>query len=110
MRLTTDLEQAGGTPRYTEIPRAGHNIWNPIYSDWQTDFYGLYPWLFAQSLAVPEPWGSVLNLYIAVGLGAVWALMAQAGPTAEAFGRRAQPTRILGLALAMLTLAWAAVA
>jgi hypothetical protein len=66
--------------------------------------------LTSGSLVVPEPWGSVLNLYIAVGLGAVWALMAQAGPTAEAFGRRAQPTRILGLALAMLTLAWAAVA
>ena len=66
--------------------------------------------LTSGSLVVPEPWGSMLNLYIAVGLGAVWALMAQAGPTTEAFGRRAQPTRILGLALAMLTLAWAAVA
>jgi hypothetical protein len=62
------------------------------------------------SLSVPEPWGSVLNLYIVVGLSAVWVIMAQAGPMTEAFGRRAQPARVLGLALAILTLAWGAVA
>ncbi len=66
--------------------------------------------LTSGSLVVPEPWGSILNLNIATGLCAVWALMAQAGPTTEAFGRRAQPTRILGVTLAVVTLGWAAVA
>ncbi|GAB4544767.1 MAG: hypothetical protein Kow0063_38590 [Anaerolineae bacterium] len=66
--------------------------------------------LTSGSLLVPEPWGTMLNLNIATGLGAAWALMAQAGPTTEAFGRRAGWTRILGTALVTLTLVWAAVA
>jgi len=65
--------------------------------------------LTSGALVVPGPWGGMLNLNIATGLCAAWALMAQAGPTAEAFGRRAHWTRVLGMALALLTLAWAAV-
>lgn len=56
------LEDAGGTPIYTELANQGHNIWNPIYADWQTDTHGLYPWLFSQSLAVPEPGTMILTL------------------------------------------------
>jgi hypothetical protein len=66
--------------------------------------------LTSGSLVVPGPWGGMLNLNIAIGLGAAWALMAQWGPTTEAFGRRAQPIRILGLALGVFTLGWAAIA
>lgn len=62
------------------------------------------------SLLVPEPWGTMLNLNITTGLGAAWVLMAQAGPTTEAFGRRASWTRILGTGLALFTLVWAGVA
>jgi hypothetical protein len=66
--------------------------------------------LTSGSLVVPQPWGGVLNLNVITGLCAVWALMAQAGPTTEAFGRRAQRVCVLGLALVVLTLVWAAVA
>jgi len=66
--------------------------------------------LTSGSLVVPQPWGDVLNLNLATGVCAIWALMAQTGPTTEAFGRRAHWTRILGSALALLTLGWAAVA
>ncbi len=61
------------------------------------------------SLVVPQPWGGVLNLNVITGLCGVWALMAQVGPTTEAFGRRVQRVRILGSTLVVLTLAWAAV-
>lgn len=39
-----------GNVRYTELTRAGHNIWSPLYSN-----NTLYDWMFAQSTAVPEP-------------------------------------------------------
>ena len=65
--------------------------------------------LTSGSLVVPQPWGGVLNLNVITGLCALWVLMAQAGPTSEAFGRRAQRVRILGAALLALTLAWAAI-
>ncbi len=65
--------------------------------------------LTSGSLVVPQPWGGVLNLNVITGLCAVWALMTQAGPTTEAFGRRTQRVCILGLALVVLTLVWAAV-
>jgi len=65
--------------------------------------------LTSGSLTVPGPWGGMLNLNIAVGLCGAWALMAQAGPTTEAFGRRAHWARVVGLALGVSTLAWAAV-
>jgi hypothetical protein len=66
--------------------------------------------LTSGSLLVPEPWGRMLNLNIATGLCAAWTLMAQAGPTTEAFGRRAGWARILGTTLTLLTLVWAGVA
>jgi hypothetical protein len=62
------------------------------------------------SLVVPPPWGDMFNLNLATGVCGVWALMAQAGPTTEAFGRRGHWTRILGSALALVTLTWAAIA
>jgi predicted peptidase len=40
------LRAAGGSPRYTEIAGAGHEIWNDVYADASNT---LYPWLFAQS-------------------------------------------------------------
>ena len=45
------LTAAGGSPRYTEIPGAGHVIWGPIYTD---NGNQLYPWLFSQMIA-PKP-------------------------------------------------------
>ena len=60
-------------------------------------------------LVVPEPWGGLLNLHVATGLSGLWALMAQAGLTAEALGRRVHGKAILGCALAVSTLAWAGV-
>jgi predicted esterase len=38
------LQQAGGSPKYTEFPGAGHNIWEGYVS--QTP--GLFEWMFAQ--------------------------------------------------------------
>ena len=44
------VDQVGGGSLYTEIWGGPHGIWAPIYSDWQTDQHGLYPWLFSQQL------------------------------------------------------------
>ena len=49
--------------------------------------------LTSGSLVVPQPWGAALNLNLATGACAPWILVAQAGPTTEALGRRAQPAR-----------------
>ena len=38
------LSDAGGSPRYMELPGVGHNSWAPAY----TDNDGLVPWLFRQ--------------------------------------------------------------
>lgn len=47
VKLTRDMidsmKQAGGHPRYTEFPDAGHNIWDRV-----KDTSGLLDWLFAQ--------------------------------------------------------------
>jgi predicted peptidase len=40
------VREAGGSPRYTEIAGAGHEIWDGVYTD---STHTLYPWLFAQS-------------------------------------------------------------
>lgn len=40
------LRDAGGSPRYTEIAGAGHEIWDGVLTD---SSHTLYPWLFAQS-------------------------------------------------------------
>lgn len=37
------IKNAGGNPRYTEFPDAGHNIWNQV-----SNTSGLLDWLFAQ--------------------------------------------------------------
>jgi predicted peptidase len=44
------LQQAGGSPRYTEYPNTGHDSWSPTYRDHQ-----MYAWLFAQRLGAPIP-------------------------------------------------------
>lgn len=37
------LKQAGGTPKYTEYPKTGHDSWSATYRHPE-----LYAWLFAQ--------------------------------------------------------------
>jgi predicted peptidase len=68
--MVAALKLAGGSPLYTEIAGAGHNIWDITYADGVVQQYGLYDWMFAQTLAVPEPttWGmaSVAAAAIAV--------------------------------------------
>ena len=50
-----NMTAAGGSPLYTEIPNGGHVIWSPIYDDARRETYGLYDWLYAQSLdSTPE--------------------------------------------------------
>lgn len=44
------LKQAGGTPRYTEYPKTGHDAWTATYRDPE-----LYAWLFAQRLDGRKP-------------------------------------------------------
>ena len=41
--LVKVLEQAGGTPRYTEYPDGGHDVWNMAIREPE-----LLPWLFSQ--------------------------------------------------------------
>lgn len=41
--MISAIEKAGGHPKYTEYPGAGHNIWNPVI-----ETPGLWDWLFAQ--------------------------------------------------------------
>jgi predicted peptidase len=41
---------------YVEFPTGGHGIWPMVYAN-----PGLYDWLFAHTLAVPEPSGLVLS-------------------------------------------------
>lgn len=40
------IKKAGGNPRYTELPSAGHGIWYQVFEDPGTP--GLLDWLFAQ--------------------------------------------------------------
>jgi predicted peptidase len=45
------IRAAGGTPRYTEYPGAGHEVWAYVYSTTgnpQQNTPGVLPWLFAQ--------------------------------------------------------------
>jgi predicted esterase len=53
---------AGGSPKLTILPFGFHAIWDPIYKDASINQYGLYPWMFSQSLSVPEPASIVLFL------------------------------------------------
>jgi predicted peptidase len=41
--MITAMKAAGGDPKYTEYPDAGHNIWDRVSTQ-----SGLLDWLFAQ--------------------------------------------------------------
>ena len=43
------IDAEGGVPLLSEIQRGEHAVWEQVYEDWQTENYGLYPWLLAQS-------------------------------------------------------------
>ena len=43
-RIIDAIRQAGGDPKYTELPGVGHDSWTQAY----TDPDGLLPWMFAQ--------------------------------------------------------------
>jgi predicted peptidase len=43
------IRDAGGTPRYTELPGVGHNSWTPAYSNEG----GVIPWMFTHSRGKP---------------------------------------------------------
>jgi predicted peptidase len=75
------ISAAGGTPRYTEYPKNGHNAYDPAYSEPE-----LYVWMYGQGVAesrqgvfasrmeVPEPTSLALMLGGVVGMGgcAAW--------------------------------------
>ena len=44
------IEAAGGHPRYTEFPGAGHGVWGYVYSlnDSSERVTNFFPWLFSQ--------------------------------------------------------------
>jgi len=60
------------------------------------------------ALSVPEPWASWLDLNLAAGVAAIWALQAQAGLAAEALGSNIWGYG-LACVLALPAAAWAAV-
>jgi hypothetical protein len=62
----------------------------------------------ADSLIVPDPWGSPLNIDLAITVSGVWALVAQSGPTLQAFGKRVHWATVLGCLLFGVALTWAA--
>ncbi len=46
-RMIEAIRQAGGAPRYTELPGVGHDSWTPAYQSPE----GVLPWMFAQRKA-----------------------------------------------------------
>jgi hypothetical protein len=62
----------------------------------------------ADSLIVPDPWGGLLNMDLAITISGVWALVAQAGPTLQAFGKRIHWAAVLGYLLLSVALIWSA--
>ena len=44
------ITQAGGTTHLSEVVASSHVIWSRIYGDASLDNYGLYDWLFSQTL------------------------------------------------------------
>ena len=43
------ISAAGGNPRYTEFPDAGHAVWGYVYSlGASSSVSGFFPWLFSQ--------------------------------------------------------------
>ena len=41
--MIEEMKKAGGSPKYTEFPGAGHNIWNNVAAT-----SGLMDWIFEQ--------------------------------------------------------------
>jgi hypothetical protein len=62
----------------------------------------------ADALIVPDPWGAPLNIDLAITVSGVWALVAQSGPTMQAFDKRAHWAAVLGCLLFGVALSWAA--
>jgi predicted esterase len=52
------LRDAGGNPKYTEVPGGKHTIWEPIYDDYT---HTLYSWLFSQVKANPVAAGAAVT-------------------------------------------------
>lgn len=48
-RMLSPLMQAGASPKYTEYPKMGHNIWNRVYGD-----SALLNWMFRQERGEQE--------------------------------------------------------
>lgn len=48
-RMLSPLMQAGASPKYTEYPKMGHNIWNRVYGD-----SAVLNWMFRQRRGEPE--------------------------------------------------------
>lgn len=46
IEMVEAIERAGGDPKYTEFPDAGHNAWTPAYDDEK-----LWEWMFEQRKA-----------------------------------------------------------
>ncbi|HEY1603632.1 MAG TPA: alpha/beta hydrolase-fold protein [Pirellulales bacterium] len=61
IEMYQSLVNAGGHPKITIIPGGPHDIWEQIYGDATANQYGVYPWMFSQS--IPEP--SSLALVVA---------------------------------------------
>ncbi len=76
INMINAMTAAGGSPLFTEIPGGGHDIWEQVYTDAQTQEFGLYNWLFSQqnlNPSVPEPGTFVMAATGALGLGlAAW--------------------------------------
>ncbi len=53
-RMVQAITTAGGSPRYTEYPQLGHDIWDTAYGE-----PDLLPWLFSQRRGEPDRFGSV---------------------------------------------------
>jgi predicted peptidase len=47
--MVAAMKKAGGNPHYTEFEKLGHSCWDKAYSEPK-----LMPWLFAQSLGMPD--------------------------------------------------------
>lgn len=51
-RMVAALTKAGATPKYTEYPKSGHNIWSRVFQD-----TAMLKWLFRQRRGVSESSG-----------------------------------------------------
>ena len=60
-------------------------------------------------LRVPEPWGTRLDLDLALAFAVAWALVTQAGGLLRAFGYRLRWPAVFGAAALMLAVAWSGV-